>query len=331
MTHGPWWESPILESIVPVVAGSQFVTTDEAAIATVARWMAHEEFSFPQGSILGPFELDVIPETVIDVGMFTGALNFAFTDFETGQKYEVDYMGKRWSDTEAMFARVHGAVVGGEPILGGDWMAAATVADLEALFGDSLPMLPERVEILNAVGATLCDHYQGAFHRLFQDCRPSMYAGGDGLLERMTAEFPRFRDVSVFDGSEARFYKLGQLSLWLLHIALHASGDFALEDLHRMTAFADYIVPVALEVMGITEYAPQLAAAIAGGEIIEQDSAEEVEIRAHTLYATALLTDAINEIRPADSQLIVPQVDYRLWKAYHTTFRPHHLTRTTMY
>ena len=331
MSRGPWWESPILQSIVPVVAGSRLVATNEAAIATVARWMAHEEFHFPQGSILGPFELDVAPATVIDVGMFTGALNFAFTDFDTGQKYEVDYLGKRWSDTEAMFARVHRAVLAGEPILTGEWMAAVTVADLEGLFGDSLPMLSERAAILNAVGATLCDRYQGSFHRFFKDCRPAMYADGDGLLERMTAEFPRFRDVSVFDGTEAQFYKLGQLSLWLLHIALHASGDFALEDLHRMTALADYIVPVALEVMGITEYAPQLAAAIAGGEMIERDSAQEIEIRAHTLYATALLTDAINEIRPTGSQLIVPQVDYRLWKAYHATFRPHHLTRTTMY
>ena len=45
------------------------------------------------------------------------------------------------------------------------------------------------------------------------------------------------------------------------------------------------------------------------------------------LWATHL----IDEIRPDDRQLIVPQVDYRLWKAYHATFRPHHLTRTTMY
>jgi hypothetical protein len=210
-------------------------------------------------------------------------------------------------------------------------MAAATIDDLENLFGATLPMLAERAEILNSVGTTLCDRYQGSFHRFVRDCRPAMYAGGDGLLERLTAEFPRFRDVSFLEGAEVRFYKLGQLLLWLLHIALHASGDFVLEDLQRMTAFADYIVPVALEVMGITEYTPQLANTIAAGELIERDSPEEIEIRAHTLYATALLTDAINTIRPADRQLLVPQVDYRLWKAYHATFRPHHLTRTTMY
>ena len=67
------------------------------------------------------------------------------------------------------------------------------------------------------------------------------------------------------------------------------------------------------------------------GDMIEHDSDEEIEIRAQTLYATALLTDAINEIRPADKQVVVPQIDFRLWNAYHATSWPHHLTRTVMY
>ena len=44
-----------------------------------------------------------------------------------------------------------------------------------------------------------------------------------------------------------------------------------------------------------------------------------------------LLADAINARRPAGHELIIPQVDYRLWKSYHATHVPHHLTRTIMY
>ena len=51
--------------------------------------------------------------------------------------------------------------------------------------------------------------------------------------------------------------------------------------------------------LGIFSYTPELEAAINRGDHIPPGSAEEVEIRAHTLYATALLTDAINRIRPA--------------------------------
>ena len=29
--------------------------------------------------------------------------------------------------------------------------------------------------------------------------------------------------------------------------------------------------------------------------------------------------------------IIIPQLDYRLWKHYHATHFPHHLTYTTMY
>ena len=83
--------------------------------------------------------------------------------------------------------------------------------------------------------------------------------------------------------------------------------------------------------MGIFEYEASLERRIMAGEMINRDSEEEIEIRAHTVYATALLTDEVNARRPADKQLLIPQVDYRLWKSYHATHFPHHLTRTTMY
>ena len=98
-----------------------------------------------------------------------------------------------------------------------------------------------------------------------------------------------------------------------------------------MSAFADYIVPVALEVMKIISYSDNLKDKIMNGEIIERDSIEEVEIRAVSLYATAVLTQEVNKRRPLDKQIIIPQLDYRLWKQYHATHRPHHLTITTMY
>ena len=98
-----------------------------------------------------------------------------------------------------------------------------------------------------------------------------------------------------------------------------------------MTAFADYIVPVALRVMGILVYTPELDETIDSQRLIPHDSDEEIEIRAHMLYATALLTEDINRLRPLERQVIIPQVDARLWSSYHTTHWPHHLTRTIMY
>jgi hypothetical protein len=98
-----------------------------------------------------------------------------------------------------------------------------------------------------------------------------------------------------------------------------------------MTAFADYIVPAALRLLGITTYSEALEKAIQSYQLIPRDSRWEIEIRANCLYASALLTDEINKLRPPGQQIIVPQIDFRLWSHYHTTWWPHHLTKTIMY
>lgn len=327
------WSRPVLSSVASVVEASRHVSTSPEAIARAASWMAYEEFTMSSGGAAGPFDFGSDADTIIDVTLLAAALDFAFTDFDTGVKYQVEYQGRMWSDAEAMFARLHQAIGSGMPLLDGEYLATVHRSDLESIFRGNIemPMLDERAQILNAIGAVLVDRYHGRFHEFVGDCAPAMYAAGDGLLERLIVEFPRFNDASVYAGHDVQFHKLAQLGLWSLHRALHASGGWTLRDLDHMTAFADYIVPVALRLMGILEYTKDLENRINEGHLIPRDSDEEIEIRAHTLYATALLTDEINRIRPAELRLVIPQVDYRLWSTYHTTFWPHHLTNTTMY
>ena len=76
-------------------------------------------------------------------------------------------------------------------------------------------------------------------------------------------------------------------------------GGLGVSDLHRLTAFADYIVPVGLRVLGIFGYSDALEEAISSGSLIEAGSPQEVELRAHTIYATALLTDEVERPPPA--------------------------------
>jgi len=331
MHESAFWSTPVLRSVVPVVEASRHVRTDLAEVERVAGWLAYEPLGWPEAASGLDAPLD--PDATTDLILLTSSLNFAFSDFATGVKFEADRAGRRWSDSDAMVACLLDAIDAGVPVLDGDWMARATVAELERVFAGNIrmPMLEERAAILNAVGPVLVDRYGGRWSTWLRSCAPAMYADGDGLLERLPAEFPRFRDVSAYHGHEVRIFKLGQLALWQLHAAHRASGDFAVADLHSMTAFADYIVPVALRLMRITEYSDALELRIGAGVEIARDSDEEVEIRAHTLYATALLTEAVNRRRPADDGVVIPRIDYRLWKTYHATTWPHHLTRTTMY
>jgi hypothetical protein len=323
------WSSPVLTSVLPVIETATHVRVSRPAIDAVASWLAYEELPFPHNLSTAPYDPDTDRGRAIDLIMLVSCLNFAFTDFDSAETFVVERDGQRLVDTDGMSACLHAALAAGVPLLDGTYLASVTRDQLDDIFRGSvtMPLLDERAAILNEVGRVLVEQYDGRFSRFVDDCRPALYADGDGLLERMLHEFPRFDDVSEYRGLTVRFYKLAQLAMW----SMHGAGLVTITDIDRMTAFADYIVPVALRVMGVLEYTPTLERTITERVPVPRDSDEEIEIRASSLYATALLTDAINQRRPDDRRIIIPQLDFRLWKAYHATSWPHHLTRTIMY
>ena len=325
------WNTPVLASVQPVVKAAQLVRVNHEKISEVANWMAYEEFAKPDGSMLFDFGND--PDVLMDFTLVVNTMNFAFTDFSTGVKFETDYMGKRWCDSEAMLACLHRAINSGIPFFSGEYLAKVTRKDLESVFAGTIemPMLDERVALFNEVGRVLVEKYQGRYSNFVRSCAPRLYANGDGLLERLTTEFPRFRDVSSYQGSDVHIYKLAQLGIWGMHLALSPRGAWKLEDADKLTAFADYIVPVGLRVMGIFEYAPALEKQINDLVEVKRDSDAEIELRASSIYVIAKLTEEINKRRPGMDPLLQPQVDFRFWKTYHATHWPHHLTKTVMY
>ena len=322
------WESKVLSSVVNVIDNAQHLSISEQHIEIVADWLAYEEFGLPKNN-----KTNKDPDNFIRTTMLINTLNFAFTDFDTSIKYEIERDGQRLSDSEAMFAQVHEAIDSGINLLNGEVMANLTIEDLEKIFKGNIemPMLKERVEILNEVGKKLVDSYEGDWLKFIHQGPQKLYSDGEGLIERLVSEFPRFNDSSIYLDKEVNFYKLAQLAFWGIHGELANTGHFKIEDMESMTAFADYIVPVALIVMKITQYSEDLEEKIMNGKLIERDSTEEIEIRAASIYTTAKLTESVNRRRKDVEGIIVPQLDYRLWKHYHATHYPHHLTYTTMY
>lgn len=325
-------ESPVLDSVRYAVESSRDVQTHYEKIAEVASWMAYEELPMPEFVL--PFGVGQNnAEEAIDFVMVADSIDTAFTDFKNHEKFQVDYDGRHWSDSDAEFACIKRAVDDGVPFLDGNYLARITREELNKVFEGSIemPMLDEKLGVLQQVGKVLAEKYDGRFHVFVKSCSPKLYDNGNGLIDRLVKEFPRFNDVSMLDGHEIKFYKLAQLGVWMLYATLHPSGKFRLEDPQKMTAFADYIVPVALRLHGITSYSQRLENAIQTHQLIPRDFRWEIEIRVHCIYATALLTEEINKLRPADLQVIIPQIDARFWTHFHTTTWPHHLTQTIMY
>lgn len=325
------WNSPVLKSLEPVLNNAKLVHINKEKLIDVANWMAYEEFPKPDGSMLFDFGND--PDVLMDFTMVVNTMNFAFTDFTTGVKFETDYQGKRWCDSEAMLACMHRAINSGIPLFSGEYLANLTKEQFNTIFAGTIqmPMVDERVAIFNEVGRVLVEKYQGGYHNFVRSCSPRLYDQGNGLLERLVTEFPRFNDVSDYHGNKVQIFKLAQLGIWGMHLALSPRGHWKLEDASELTAFADYIVPVGLRVMGIFEYAKELEDQINNLQEVKRDSDAEVELRASSIYCIALLTEEINKRRPGMTPLLMPQVDFRFWKTYHATHWPHHLTKTVMY
>ena len=142
-------------------------------------------------------------------------------------------------------------------------------------------------------------------------------------------DFKRFDDHSIFENEKVYFLS------WSTSILGNSQRAFKkiffIEDMENMTAFADYIIPVALESFGIVKYSSELKERIDSGILIDKDSIEEIEIRSTSIYATAKLTELINNYKKEEEKIIIPQLDFKIWTDFHADERPHHLTKTIMY
>jgi Queuosine salvage protein len=321
---------PVLDTVLPIVAASSDVSLDLERLTAHTEWMAYEEL--PRPAFLLPFPLELDRAGIVDFVLTATSINFAFTDFETRERWEIVDGGRVFADADGLHFCLHRALVEGTPVLDGSWLQSVTTEELRSVFRGGtteLQLLDKRAGILREVGETLVERYDGRFSNVFLAASPRLYDNGSGFLELLVRDFPRFDDTAEYGGQTVHFWKLAQLSAWILEASLPGGTGF--DDLDRLTAFADYIVPAALRVLGITRYSAELEAAVCGWQPIEAGSPWEVEIRAHTIYACDELRRLINELRPPELQVIVPQVDARLWVPFHRTHYPHHLTRTTFY
>jgi hypothetical protein len=271
---------------------------------------------------------NIVPKEYIRKTMLINTLNFVFTDFSTSVKYKIESL----SDTDAMVYQIDKALLEGVPLTQGHYMRDMDLKEFKKIFTGNIemPMADEKVEILNNVGDTLVTKYDGDWINFIDDGPKKLYDNGEGLVERLVRDFKRFDDHSIFENEKVYFLKLAQLAFWGIQREL-SKRYFHIEDMENMTAFADYIIPVALESFGIVKYSSELKEKINSGILIDRDSIEEIEIRSTSIYVTAKLTELINNYKNEEEKIIIPQLDFKLWTDFHADERPHHLTKTIMY
>ena len=322
------WDSKVLHSIRPVIENLENVSIDHVQLTTEAKKLSTFNYEIKVAN-----NQDKRPEDIIRKTMLINTLNFAFTDFESQIKYALNVGNNTFSDTDAMVYQIDQAVEVGIDFYDGHYLRDITETTFKSIFRANIemPMSKEKTDVLNQVGQILVEEYKGDWLNFVKSGPKKLYQNGEGLIERLVSQFERFRDTSIYLGEKVHFLKLAQLAFWGIHRELGKYGDFYIEDMENMTAFADYIVPVALEKMKIITYSEKLKNKIEQGVLIESDSIEEIEIRAATLFVTAQLTEEINKLRLEEEKIIIPQLDFKLWTDFHANKSPHHLTKTIMY
>jgi Queuosine salvage protein len=138
-------------------------------------------------------------------------------------------------------------------------------------------------ESLRNLGERLLAEYGGRF---------SAVADAEGAsavsLARHLGTWSSFADCSVYGELELSFLKRAQIAA----ADLHRAGVARFADLHRLTMFADNLVPHVLRLDGVLRFDPGLVARIEREELIAHGSPEEVEIRACAVHAVELLVAA---------------------------------------
>lgn len=209
-------------------------------------------------------------------------------------------------------------------------VSAQRVAELFGQRGNAevAELITRFTQALRELGSELDSYWAGDATRLVDTAEHRV-----GSLVDLLSRLPSFRDVARWRAPtgelvEINFWKRAQLTAVDLDLALAGSGRGRFDDLHRLTIFADNLVPHVLRCDGVLDYDAELAGMIETETPIVAGSAAEVEIRACAVHAVELL------VAKLAGQASAAELDYVLWnrgqqERYRS--RPRHRTHTTCY
>lgn len=310
----------VLESARYVLARADFVQVNEAA---AQRWAnAQDPGQFQTPSTPPELQFDSDLAACANLCLLRNCLNFCFW---SERPWSVEFRGRTWTRTYAMFAAVLRAIEQDR-----SWLTArrwaetddAAVAGIFAGQGE-IPLLAERRAVLNETGRCLDERFGG-------QCVQAVEEAGRHARQfaYLLAEcFPSFRDVATYQGREIALLKRAQICATDLHCVWQQNGEAGLLGMDELTVFADYRLPQYLRHVGIIELPPELAARIERREELAAATPEEIELRAATIGACELIRRTLGGAVPAW------KIDFLLWQRSHDpdVRIEHHRTRTVFY
>ena len=317
----------VLETAKNVVEESRHVRIDRQALTGFSRKMFSEGIEVPVWNCL--YHLNACSEEMVSYLLILDSLNFCFWPAPGNTKWEIDYGSIKLSGYYALAVSLKQAYEGGVPITGAEYLAELSLTELKQVLGGQgeLQLMEDRLQILNKLGQVLLEDYEGKAHNLVESAGESSVK----LVRLLSEKLPSFRDVAEYLGHKVFLYKRAQIFIADLYGAFDGKGWGSFTDIDNLTAFADYKLPQVLRYLGILRYNQGLAKKVDQKVLIEAGSAEEVEIRANTLWAVEFIRQ---ELCSMGMGLRAFEIDWILWnmgQGEQCRVKPYHRTLTIFY
>lgn len=318
----------VLNSIQVAIKNSKYVQINEPAILAFSRQVEARDIN---GAELGWEAL--LPKTTtederIALPFVYNTVNFCYWG---NPKWAVNIDGISYDGGVGMLQAVKHAIKRGFNILDPNYLANLSQAALAAILRGNveIPFFKERLDLLRALGQGILTNYEGSFAEVVRR------AGGSAtrIVELLAKDFPTvFNDVTNYQGQTINFYKRAQLvPAHLFDLAKLGLISIPLTGYDELTAFADYKVPQSLRSFGILEYDNGLADRIDRKIEIPSGSDEEIEIRAHTIWAIELTTRVLRKRLPDANAAKVDDFFWFKGQTKSSGNKPYHLTKTIWY
>ena len=310
----------IIKSVESVLGQSTHVHINEEKVRDFAEHFGGEKSGhWSRYSPLTSMQLD--PQQKAAFLFVFNAISFSYWG---NPKWTIENDGHTYNrGTWSMIAAIQRAMREDIPILDSSYLENISVDELGHILRGNveIPLLNERAAILREVGSIVAQNYKGDFMSAITSVKRD---SAPDLVDKIVYEFPSFNDSSKYHSEPVYFHKRAQLLVSDLNYFL----KLGLQDIHQLTACADYILPLVVRYWGILEYNSDLTFKVDNHIEIIKDSREEIEIRAGTIMAVEKIKKELHQPPLTSMQLN----DY-LWLTGDTIPQTqfYHLTRTTAY
>lgn len=315
----------ILSTTKYVVENSDSVFINQNKLAEIAETIDHTQFN--HWLLDAPIDFQSLSEEEkLNFVLIFSAISFSYWG---EPKWTIEYEGKKIDGSYGLIMALKRAMEEGMSILDLKYITSLSRIDFEHITraNTEIPLLDNRLKILNEIGKVLMEKYDGEFSNLIKTGNKDVNV----LRRKIIQEIPSFQDCVEYKGQTVFFHKRVQVLISDIHELFKGAGIGEFTNPGELTAGADYKLPQILRKFGILSYSKELSEKIDSRTPLVVGSPEETEIRANTIWVVEYMKEGLKKRGIDISSMLINDHLWNLTQVKNTDDKPYHLVRTQSY